>query len=462
MPPPSAISPSGASTPASSGPNPEPDSAVPKRVWSSTLLQVFGRFWGAGCTFLTLALLARHLDGTEFGRFTFYIAVFMLLDALADFGTGSMTVQRTSTRPNELAATLVTARRIRLTAGFAGFVLLGGGALFTGEPGAIWLALAALYPMTHALELSTAPFKNRIDWRMPVTARLIANTLRLAIVLSLYFADVRTAAPFVLATALGSSTANFMIHFVARRELRSLPGRDLPAIPWRPFLAKAAPLGLAGLAQQAYFYIDNLFVRPLAGEVELGHYNAGVRLLSFGIMIAQYASLSAMPWFARQQEEGRLAEAVARLGQPLFLLAAVASGLIIPHAGLLLAFLFGPEFESAGTSMAWLLGAMAVIYFGALHLTAVVATGRTKAVSIITFIALGINVTGNALLVPSMGIEGAAIATVATELVVAVCAAIVLARAGIPTLSIRSSRWVAAPLAFAAALWLSSLLAPLT
>jgi O-antigen/teichoic acid export membrane protein len=437
------------------------DQAVPRRVWSSTLLQVIGRFWGAGCTFITLALLARHLDGPEFGRFTFYIAVFMLLDAIADFGTGPMAVQRTSTRPGELAATLITARRIRLCAGFIGFLVLGGGALLTAEPGAPLLALAALYPMTHALELSTVPFKNRIDWRMPVTARFIANTIRMGLVLGLYFADVRSAAPYVLATALGSSTANFMIHFAARHELRNLPGRELPAIPWRPFLAKAAPLGIAGIAQQAYFYIDNLFVRPIAGETELGHYNAGVRLLSFGIMIAQYASLSAMPWLARQHEKGLLGEAVGRLGQPLFFCAAALSGLLIPHASELLGLLFGTEFKSAGPSMAWLLGAMAVIYFGALHLTAVVATAQTKAVSLITFAALALNVVGNALLVPKLGIEGAAIATVATESLVAIAAAFVLMRLGAPTLGIRPMRWLAAPVAFGSCFYLSSLCAPL-
>jgi O-antigen/teichoic acid export membrane protein len=434
-------------------------SAVPRRVWSSTLLQVMGRFWGAGCTFITLALLARHLDGPEFGRFTFYIAVFMLLDALADFGTGPMAVQRTATRPDELRATLVTARRIRLIAGFAGFLILGGSALLLDEPGALWLAIAALYPMSHALELSTVPFKNRIDWRMPVTARLIANTLRMSFVLALYFADVRTAAPYVLATALGSSTANFMIHFAARHELRALPGKGLPAIPWRPFLAKAAPLGMAGLAQQGYFYIDNLFVRPIAGETELGYYNASVRLLSFAIMIAQYASLSAMPWFTRQHEEARLGQAVSRLGQPLFFCAALGAGLVIPHTGTVLGLIFRPEFDAAGPSLAWLLGAMAVIYFGALHLTALVSTGHTKTVSAITFVALGINVAGNAVLVPKLGIEGAAIATVATETVVAIAAAIALARMGVFTLAVRPLRWAAAPVAFACAFYLSSLIA---
>ena len=79
--------------------------------------------------------------------------------------------------------------------------------------------------------------------------------------------------------------------------------------------------------------------------------------------------------------------------------------------------------------------------------------------SLITFVALGINVAGNAVLVPRLGIEGAAIATAATETVVALAAAIALARLGVFTLAVRPWRWAAAPIAFAIAFYLSSLIA---
>src|SRR5262245_45376534 len=52
------------------------DVSVPPRIWSATLLQALGRQWSALCTLLTLALLARALAPAEFGRFTFYLAVF--------------------------------------------------------------------------------------------------------------------------------------------------------------------------------------------------------------------------------------------------------------------------------------------------------------------------------------------------------------------------------------------------
>ena len=57
---------------------------VPRRVWGGTGLLVLGRLWGSACTLGYLFLGARHLSGDGFGRLTFYLALFMVLDALAD------------------------------------------------------------------------------------------------------------------------------------------------------------------------------------------------------------------------------------------------------------------------------------------------------------------------------------------------------------------------------------------
>lgn len=70
------------------------------------------------------------------------------------------------------------------------------------------------------------------------------------------------------------------------------------------FLA-ALPLGVASLCQQAYFYVDNLFVRPICGAGELGRYNTGVRVMSYGIMVAIYATQAALPHGSRARTRRR-------------------------------------------------------------------------------------------------------------------------------------------------------------
>ena len=414
-------------------------------VRTSTALLVLGRLWGSGCTFAYLWLLAEGLAPQDFGRLTFYLAIFMLLDSFVDLGTGSIAVQRTADDEASVPETLAATRAIRLVTGLIGVLIVGGGALLAGERGAWWILLASLYPVTHVLELSATTYRNRIAWRTPVLIRAGASGLGLASVVTLLTLGAREPGVFLAGIALSSATANFCLHLAARRHL---PARFQGELPWRPVLAAALPLGIAGLCQQTYFYVDNLFVRHFEGEVALGHYNMAVRFMSLAIMVGVYAALVSLPWFRREHAAGRLGEATARLSQPLFALAGLSAGLLFFWTGDLLA-LFGDEFRDASRSLRWLLGAAALVYVGANLLTGVVATGRTGAVLVIAAGGLLLNLVGNALLVPRLGMEGAAIATLATEGFVALGAAVALARAGVSGFGgLPALRWLGGPLGF--------------
>jgi len=392
-------------------PSPISDSRdILRRVLGGTSLLVVGRVWSSLCTVVTLWLLAGHLSGDAFGRYTFYLAVFMLLDSLVDLGTGSIAVQRTADDEEAVPAMLGATRRIRLVAALSGVLLVGGGAFALGERGAIWILIASFYPLTHVLELSATVFRNRIAWGVPVAIRAGGAAFSLAFVGVGLALEVTEPGVYVCAVALGSALANLGLHVAARPHL-AVPGRV--DFDWRAVLASALPLGLAGLCQQAYFYVDNVFVRALRGSTELGHYNVGVRIMSLCIMVAVYASLVALPWFRREHSSGTLGAAVARLAQPLFTLAGLVTGVLLPWSGEILVL-------------------------------AIAAPG------------LAVNLGGNAALVPTLGIDGAAISTFATEAAVALGALIALLRSGVRGLGGKGAwRWLGGPVGFAVG-WLAS------
>jgi O-antigen/teichoic acid export membrane protein len=421
-------------------------------VWSGTALQVVGRFWSTACTLAYFWLAAQALGGADFGRLTFYLAVFSWLDGLANMGTGQVAVQLTAGHPERVGPVLTTARRVRLAAGLLGVVLVGGGALAAGESGAGWVLLASLYPVTHVLELSATVFRNRIAWGVPVLMRSIASALSLAAVVVLAWRGAREPALFLVGIAAGSAAANFLLHAASRPHLPR--GRQQPA-PLAPFLRAAVPLGLSGLCAQTYFYVDNLFVRAICGDEPLGHYNVAVRVLSASIMLAQYASLTALPWFTRRHEAGELGPAIARLAAPLFALAGLGCGLLWPWAEPLLE-LFGAGFGQAAGALRWLLLATLAIYAGSLLLTGVVAVGDTRAMLWVAAAGLVVNVGLNAWAVPLWGIEGAAAATFATECCVTLGALLALRRAGVRVDgAIALRRWAGGPLLFVTAILVS-------
>lgn len=423
---------------------PPPDATrVPTRVWRGAGWRLAGRIWSSACTLVVLYLAAQALDLASFGRLTFYLAVFAVLDAIVDSGTGQALVQRTADRPEALLATLARARRVRVIAGLAGVALVGGGAWLLEEPEAGWITLASLYPTTHALELSTIALRNELRWGPQVAIRAFAAGTGLVLTLIVLAVGTPTAGKLLVALAAGSTTGNLLAHAVGRR---SLPrGPRGAADPWGPFLRVALPLGAAAICQQAYFWCDNAVLRAVHGEASVGPYNIAVRIMGWSLSVAVYASAVALPWLTRAEAGDQLLAATLRLAVPLAAAAAFAVGLVTPWSAHLVG-LFGEEFASGGPALEVLLLAVIAVHAGAPLLTAVTASGRSRTVLALSALALLLNLGLNAVWVPSAGALGAARATLATETWVALASAACLARAARPRPSARLLLpWLAVP-----------------
>jgi O-antigen/teichoic acid export membrane protein len=309
-------------------------------------------------------------------------------------------------------------------------------------------------------ELGSVVYQNALAWRVPVRTRACAAALRLALAAALVAAGARQAGPYVLAHAVSLSLGNVWLGLLARRELErgAAPRAALSRPALRAAMGELArvawPLGLTAVVQQAYFYVDNLFVRALCGEEELGRYNAAVRLTSLLLMGGTLATSTALPWLARSWSEGRLAAAVAHLGQRLFAAAGLLLGALMPWSGALLAGFFGEPFRAAADSLRWLLISALVIHAGAVLYTGLLSTGASRAVLAIALGGLLVNLAANTWLVPRLGAEGAAIATLATESWIALAALVALLRRGTGA-GPRPWLWLGGPASFALA-WLAS------
>lgn len=195
----------------------------------------------------------------------------------------------------------------------------------------------------------------------------------------------------------------------------------------RPFLAASIPIGAAAVCQQLYFHVDNVFVRALEGDETVGHYNVAVRIMGLSFMGAVFAATAALPWLARAHRDGRLLRAAGSLALASGALGALVTATLFPLRAFVLGW-FGEGFVEAEVALGWLLAAGFAVHLGAPLLTAVVARGAGRTVLVVSGVGLAINLAGNALLVPRIGMDGAAAATLATEAWVAAAALVALLR----------------------------------
>jgi len=427
--------------------------AVPARVWGATAGLALGRQWGALCAILALARLARALPADEFGRLAFWLAAFAFVDVLVDSGTSTVALTQSAQGEREFAAALAGGRRQRAVASALAAILLLAGAWLSGERQLGWLAWAALTPFSRVAELSAVAFQREIAWSQPVTLRALGASLRLAATLALAELGVDTFGPY-LALHLGlGALGNLGLHLAARARL---PAR---AAPRAGLLALTLPVALLGLVQQAYFWIDHLFVRATLGAAELGRYSACVKVFAWLVFASAVATGSALPWLARRHAEGALADALTRLATPLVLLASGAAGFLWPLADEVLFLTFGQDFVPAAPSLRGLLLAAVAVAGGAVALTGLLAAGRARAALGVGLGALAVNLAANAWLVPRHGAPGAALATLATELTVLLASVAILVRLGLRSPLPRGL--LAAPPLAALALLVGTLVAPL-
>lgn len=390
-------------------------------------------FLGLGIT----ACLGRFLDADAFGFYTFTATLLLLGHVLMDLGTGAVAareIARDRDRERTILEGVLGWRR--LTGGVAAAIVI---VLALLEPDGVRrcvLIVAALVLYVLAAGVFSVVLQVRQAQGMMQALGVSAQTLVLIGCFALNALGV-PGALFAGLLCVRELTNVIGTTLLARRRLGYRPrpalrNRGLPV-----FLRSALVQGLAVIIQTTYFHVDVLLVRFLRGEAELGAYAAAFRPINPLLLLPGALMAPVLPVLAASaaQEGDGFRTKVVHAGTVMLglgALGAVAGVLATPE---LLTLLYGGSYVGgaldAVPSFAWLCGAFLCVFATAPLGTALLAGGQERALLKVAVAGLVLNVAGNLVLLPTMGFEGAALTTAATEgLVLVATAAIVLRRVG--------------------------------
>ncbi|MGH8793198.1 MAG: oligosaccharide flippase family protein [Stackebrandtia sp.] len=366
-----------------------------------------GQFFAASSAFLLAAAVARL--GTPTGL------VYWL--ARIDYDDGPVTMGAI------LRAALIPAGVVS-----AGFAVVG---VFAGEHTAAWFAgsdgayvdmlrvLSVFVPAAVAMEALLAATRGFQRMRATVVVDKLGRTLAQ---LGLLVAAVTWIGGDPTAAALAWALPYLPAAVAAAWWLyRMRPARTAPPPPpesshdtTRRFWAYTAPRALAGVAQLALQRLDILLVAGMLGFAEAAIYTVATRFVAVGQLIASAIGTAVQPRLASSLARSDHATA-QRLYQsstcwivlttwPFYLLTALAAPWYLR--------LFGPEYvtDQAVTTVWLLAGGMLVATACGVVDSVLVMAGRTGWQLYSVAGALAVNVALNLLLIPSLGILGAAVA----------------------------------------------------
>lgn len=188
---------------------------------------------------------------------------------------------------------------------------------------------------------------------------------------------------------------------------------------------------LLGLLMLSYYRIDAVMIERLlvGGDREAGLYAQAYKLLEASIIFAYLFSTLLLPMFSRMIKGREELQPLIRLADQLLLVPAAVLAIGAAFFGQELMDLLYTEGTQESAEVFTLL-ILSLIPIAATYIygTLITAKGDLKTLNIIAGIGLLINVMGNAILIPSHGIYGAAIMTLVTQTMVCLIQVVVAHR----------------------------------
>ncbi len=371
--------------------------------------------------FITAACM-RLLGVQEFGVLTAALSLTMIAAGFVDLGMAPYTVREVSRTPDK--ASLYFSNFMTLRIGNS--LLAWGGAMLV----AVLLdyrgsaLLAVCFAGAYALTLNLTNYCRSVyqaleNLRQEAVMLVVEKALVIGSGLLLLFAT-RSAAWTLAGMALGMTvTTGINILGIDRRFAkmrRSLVSRRF----LKRSLKVMIPFGLAGLFTVMYYRVDMVMIEAMLGAVPTGQYGAAYRILEALYVLPTIVGLAAIyPRLARLYHDGAHADFGRLLRNGL--LGLVGASVLVSFA---LAALSGtvirlldpdPAYAPAADALRILAWTFPFMCGKTLLYSALISMDRQRLAAIALGLAVFVNVALNAFMIPAQGIQGAAIATILTE-----------------------------------------------
>lgn len=398
-------------------PGPPPAGAGP-RVVGNFLYLLLGQAAVAAFGVVSTAVLARTLGAEAYGILGLGTAILAYFGLLVVFGTDAWGVRAIAQDP--AAAPVLVPRilglRLVLLGALSIVYLLVIGKLGLPERARIVLAIQGLGLFATAFTLD---FVFQAVQRMGTIA--LRQALAAALVLVAVLALVRAPGDLYLAAAIPPVAIGLSVVWLALRMRREVTpfGIEFDPPAWRTMFAAALPITIAQIMSTLFYNIDIVMLGFMASERQLGLYVAMTRVLQItlmlgGLIITVFTPVIAAAWPA----DGAMRDRYRDFVGAAMLIGAPVAALGIAYPVELVRIVFGDGYTAAAPALVLLLASAAIGYAGLAASTALIAW-HDQTVQMIVYGIGGLsNVLFNLVLIPRYGIEGAAAATLASQLLI--------------------------------------------
>lgn len=363
---------------------------------------------------------ARMLGAASWGAFSYAVGIAAFLTIFSDIGINALITKEASRNPELKDKYLSTAFFTKI--GLLSVFVLGVIVFFPyltnlPEAAAIMPILIFVFAFDTLRDLGSA--LSRALERMEIEAGINIFTNFVITVLGFAFFIMHPSSrSLAFAYAIGSAIGLIAIFYTLRDHFKDIL-KNFHKELVKPILLTAWPFGLMGIMGAIMLNTDIIMLGWLRTAEEVGYYAAAQKPIQLLYVLPTLLATSIFPVLARKAksspEEAKtiLEKSVALV--ILFAIPIVILGILLAHP--IMNILFGPEYAPGIKTFQILMITIAIVYPSTLLGNAIFAYDRQKYFLVFVAAAALGNALFNALLIPPLGIEGAALSTVIAQLI---------------------------------------------
>ncbi len=399
-------------------------------VARNSIIQLAGRLVTMGGALAILTLLSRYLGPYEFGQYQLVIAFLLLLN-VSDFGITTIAIRHLSSSERDQDDVLGNVLTIRIALAVISTVLAIGAGLLLDYSGEATRAIA-IASLSFPLNVFAGGYTVVFAAKLRMEYAVIGNIVQAIVTLVLMGAVALAGGGLVrmlIAYDIGFLANSIVCIAFARRFVR-------PTLRWNPAYAReiardALPLGVAVLLISVYGRIDVVLLKAFTSSESVGYYGFAYRAVDLAAPMSLMFIGSVFPLLSNHHvasERDDFRRLYQRSQDVLTVLGLGLLTLMILFARPLVDVVGGAKYAPAVMNLRILAMAFGLIWLSNLVDYSLVAIGRQAVLLRIACVGLVVNVSSNLVLIPMFGRNGAAMATVITELAVLLPAIVLLSR----------------------------------
>jgi O-antigen/teichoic acid export membrane protein len=394
-----------------------------KRYFVNTGWMFFGQIFNLAISFFVGAWLVRYLGPEKFGVLSYALAFAGLFAFISDLGINSILNRELIKFPEKRDELLGTALGLKITGGLIAF-LVTICAIFLLDISPLSRSLIALYSLTfifQAADVISTFFQAKVEAKKNVRSQIISSSISSILKVVVMLAGLGVTWLMII----------YVLDFVwlGIALLTAYYYSDLKIWKWifswsiaKKILSDSWLLMLTSAFGIIYMRIDQVMIGNFLGEKEVGLYASATKILEVWYFIPMIICPSLSPAIinAKKNDQNLYLNRLKKLFFLMFFLAVAVCFVVTLLAKPIIYFLFGNAYLEVASVLRIYIWSLLGTFLGVTMGQYLIAENYTKIYFLITIFGAIANVTLNMILIPRIGILGAAIATVFSYIFVVV------------------------------------------